>query len=276
MKAMRKALSALGLGVIMTIVGMVGSAAADVPSAAIDGKRAFEVLKGLAGTWTGIAAETNGPPASIQFLVASGGTVVEEVQFPGLAHEMRSLYYLEGGNLVMTHYCGIGNQPHMRLDTARSSANELRFRLRVGDQHGSGQGHPRALGLDPPGRSGPPRGGVDRLLRSEAGRLSPLLPEPGPLRGRRSGRRREVAGNDDVGRPAPRTPSARRGTSPSAARASRPARPRRRRARRCSERGPRSRATASRGACPGSRRRSRSMATSRAVREASEISRDGL
>jgi hypothetical protein len=127
MKAMGKALSALGLGVVVTILGMVGSAGADAASTPIDGKRAFEVLKGLAGTWSGIAGETNGPPASIQFLVASGGTVVEEVQFPGLAHEMRSLYYLEGGNLVMTHYCGIGNQPHMRLDTARSSANELVF-----------------------------------------------------------------------------------------------------------------------------------------------------
>jgi hypothetical protein len=126
MKTMGKALTALGLGATMMFVGVVRSAGADVPSTPIDGKRAFEVLKGLAGTWTG-APEANGPASSIQFLVASGGTVVEEVQFPGLPHEMRSMYYMEGGNLVMTHYCGMGNQPHMRLDTAKSSTSELVF-----------------------------------------------------------------------------------------------------------------------------------------------------
>lgn len=40
---------------------------------------------------------------------------------------MRSLYYMEGNDLVMTHYCGIGNQPHMRLDTAESTPSQLVF-----------------------------------------------------------------------------------------------------------------------------------------------------
>ena len=101
-------------------------AAGDGP---IEGKKAFELLKGLAGQWTDPEAKPGapGPVKSIQFMIASGGTVVEEVQFPGSPHEMRSLYYMEGNDLVMTHYCGIGNQPHMRLDTAKSTPSQLVF-----------------------------------------------------------------------------------------------------------------------------------------------------
>ncbi|MFI5184182.1 MAG: hypothetical protein ACHQNV_07285 [Vicinamibacteria bacterium] len=100
-------------------------AASDTP---VDGKKAFELLKGLAGQWSDKEAKAGeGPVPSIQFLIASGGTVVEEVQFPGSPHEMRSLYYMDGNELVMTHYCGMGNQPHMRLDTAKSSTSQLVF-----------------------------------------------------------------------------------------------------------------------------------------------------
>jgi hypothetical protein len=41
-----------------------------------------------------------------------------ETLFPGSPHEMRSVYFLDGGELVLTHYCAMGNQPRMKLSPA--------------------------------------------------------------------------------------------------------------------------------------------------------------
>jgi hypothetical protein len=49
------------------------------------------------------------------------------VQFPGTDHEMVSVYFLDGDELVAKHYCAMGNQPEMKLDAKSSSPNELVF-----------------------------------------------------------------------------------------------------------------------------------------------------
>jgi hypothetical protein len=41
-----------------------------------------------------------------------------ETLFPGTPHEMRSVCFLDGGELVLTHYCAMGNQPRMKLSPA--------------------------------------------------------------------------------------------------------------------------------------------------------------
>ncbi len=50
-----------------------------------------------------------------------------ETMNPGTDHEMINMYYLDGDELVLTHYCSAGNQPHMKLDRMASSATELKF-----------------------------------------------------------------------------------------------------------------------------------------------------
>jgi len=95
---------------------------------AVDGKAAFERLKSLAGTWQGQAG--HGQPteaATVTYRVASGGSVVEETLFPGTPHEMISMYHLVDGELVLTHYCSMANQPRMRLDREASSPDRLVF-----------------------------------------------------------------------------------------------------------------------------------------------------
>ena len=79
--------------------------------------RAAEVARGHLAGPGGPRAPTSGPRSS--YRVASGGSVVQETLFPGSPHEMISMYHLAGGQLVMTHYCAMGNQPRMKLDTAR-------------------------------------------------------------------------------------------------------------------------------------------------------------
>lgn len=94
---------------------------------AIDGKAAFEKLKTLTGTWSGPIGTAGGPKGRISYEVISGASVVMEVLFPGEPHEMRSMYHLDKGDLIMTHYCSGGTQPHLRLSKSASTPDRLVF-----------------------------------------------------------------------------------------------------------------------------------------------------
>ena len=87
-------------------------------------RAAFERLKTLAGHWNG---SMQGQTYSLDYRVASGGSVVMATLFPGTDHEMITMFHMDGNELVATHYCSGGNQPHMRFDAASSTADELRF-----------------------------------------------------------------------------------------------------------------------------------------------------
>src|SRR5688500_8418749 len=93
-----------------------------------DGRVAFEKLKTLAGTWRGHVGAPD-RAATIEYRLVSGGTVVMETLFPGTSHEMISMYYLDGGNLLLTHFCSAGNQPQMTYDRKRSTPREFVFKF---------------------------------------------------------------------------------------------------------------------------------------------------
>ena len=59
--------------------------------------------------------------------MTGAGTALIETQFPGTGHEMTSVYHLDGDDLRMTHYCAMGNQPHVKLDRAHSRPDHLIF-----------------------------------------------------------------------------------------------------------------------------------------------------
>ena len=117
--------------VLVLAVAALGVAAMQ-PAAAqqsLDPRAAFERLKSLRrDLGEGKAGdEKAGPPATVVYRVASGGSVVQETLFPGTPHEMISMYHMADGSLVMTHYCALGNQPRMKLDLRESSADRLVF-----------------------------------------------------------------------------------------------------------------------------------------------------
>jgi hypothetical protein len=121
---------ARSLSVCAALALSVPSAAAEPTppgSGAPGAKAAFERLKALAGAWEGKAGhgERLGP-ASVRWEAISAGTAVMETLFPGTEHEMRSVYFIDGGELVLTHYCAMGNQPRMRLSST-STDRELVF-----------------------------------------------------------------------------------------------------------------------------------------------------
>jgi hypothetical protein len=93
----------------------------------ISAKQAFEKMKSLAGEWTGKAGAPGEQfDVTIQYRVTAAGSAVIETMFPGTEHEMITMYHMDGGKLLLTHYCAQGNQPRMAL-TKKSTGNLLDF-----------------------------------------------------------------------------------------------------------------------------------------------------
>ncbi len=88
---------------------------------------AFAKLKALAGTHQPSMMKADGDKTEVDYRVTAGGSAVIETMFRGEPHEMVTVYTQEGDSVVATHYCAGGNQPVLRLNAAKSTANELVF-----------------------------------------------------------------------------------------------------------------------------------------------------
>jgi len=91
------------------VVAVVMVLTATCAFAQSDAQRSFDKLKTLAGTWEGKASD--GMPVEVSFRATSGGSaLMSEI----MGHEdMITMFHLDGDRLMMTHYCGAGNQPRM-------------------------------------------------------------------------------------------------------------------------------------------------------------------
>jgi hypothetical protein len=75
----------------------------------------FERFKQLAGEWIGKGKfGDKDVDAKIVYKVTSGGSAVVETIDPGGDHEMVTVIHPDGDFLLLTHYCMLGNQPHMK------------------------------------------------------------------------------------------------------------------------------------------------------------------
>jgi hypothetical protein len=118
--------SSFGFASLLVFCTSLGAGAASAGEG-IRPEAALERLKSLAGRWEGHLATVDGPTGAVEYRVTSGGKTVMEIMFPGEEHEMVSMYYVDGSELVAKHYCAMGNQPEMKLDESSSSENELHF-----------------------------------------------------------------------------------------------------------------------------------------------------
>ena len=94
---------------------------AAVPSA--EAKQAFTLIKSLAGRWQGtVINPENGKPITMDAWIrvaSSGNSIVHEMKGagdaddPGKNDHPITMMYLDGANLVLTHYCDAGNRPRM-------------------------------------------------------------------------------------------------------------------------------------------------------------------
>jgi hypothetical protein len=88
-----------------------------------DAQKAFTKLKSLEGIWEGKAPE--GQPMKVIYHVISGGSAVMS---QAGEDSMVTVFHLDGDRLLMTHYCGAGNQPRM-VATLSQDGKTMEFKF---------------------------------------------------------------------------------------------------------------------------------------------------
>ena len=104
----RSGLAALAVAAA-SVVG--GSGPSALVAAAEAGPPSWAKLKALVGEWSGMY---EGQPARVSYRLVSNGTALLETLETPDSSEMLTLYHPDGGVLVLTHYCSLGNQTRMR------------------------------------------------------------------------------------------------------------------------------------------------------------------
>jgi hypothetical protein len=76
----------------------------------------LEQFKQLAGEWVGKEVGGEGHEVHVKYKVTANGSAVVETLFPDTEHEMVSIIHRDGDDLLLTHYCALGNQPRMKAE----------------------------------------------------------------------------------------------------------------------------------------------------------------
>jgi hypothetical protein len=90
--------------------------------AASGAQSAFDQLKSLAGTWEGKGPD--GKTVEVDYRVTSGGSALMSEIKGG--EDMITMFHMDNDRLLMTHYCGAGNQPRMQA-TASPDGKSITF-----------------------------------------------------------------------------------------------------------------------------------------------------
>src|SRR5206468_8418332 len=123
----------LALFVFLSAVALLGYAAdekkADRQSA---GKSpGLEKFKQLAGEWVGKeigGGQGGGQEVRAIYKVTSAGSAIVETLLPGGEHEMVTVIHADGDDLALTHYCALGNQPHMKTK-GKTDGDKIAFKF---------------------------------------------------------------------------------------------------------------------------------------------------
>jgi len=113
--------------ILIAVALMAGLAGSRHVVAAGDSAEAFARLKTLVGHWEEQKASENKSTLDIE-LTAGGTALLEKFRMveQGKPVEMVTMYYLDGGQIKLTHYCMAGNQPTM-LGTYAPETKTLTF-----------------------------------------------------------------------------------------------------------------------------------------------------
>jgi hypothetical protein len=85
-------------------------------------QKTFDKLKTLDGMWEG--KDPQGQDVKVSYRSTSGGSaLMSEIMGK---EDMITMFHLDGDRVLMTHYCGVGNQPRMKA-TASPDGKTITF-----------------------------------------------------------------------------------------------------------------------------------------------------
>ena len=113
---MKKLVSFTIIILVGFVLGILTANAGEYQKAPVTHSSDFDKMKELVGVWEGKADMGKGMETiKATYELTSAGNAIVERLFVGQPHEMVTVYYDFKGKLGMTHYCSLGNQPHMEL-----------------------------------------------------------------------------------------------------------------------------------------------------------------
>jgi hypothetical protein len=124
----------VSLPALLLLLGTVALAQSDAPKAQTDSpkiqteaQKSFAFLKTLAGSWEGPITTSPETPAVAGKAMrvwlretSRGNAVLHEMKLEGIPDDPITMFYLDDGRLLLTHYCDAGNRPRM---AAKASAD---------------------------------------------------------------------------------------------------------------------------------------------------------
>jgi hypothetical protein len=121
----------------LTAVATLIVLSASLVVAESDAHKSFDLLKGLEGNWAG--KNQQGQPIQVTFRQTAGGSALMSEILGRGPENMITMFHMDGDRLLMTHYCGAGNQPRMKVIS--SNAKSVSFEFFDGTNIGPGDGH---------------------------------------------------------------------------------------------------------------------------------------
>ena len=116
--------------VLLSAVALLGYADEKKARPAAEKSPGLEKFKQLAGEWVGKEAsgKESGQEVHVIYKVTSAGSAVVETILPGGEHEMVTVIHQDGDDLALTHYCALGNQPHMKTK-GKTDGDKIAFKF---------------------------------------------------------------------------------------------------------------------------------------------------
>jgi hypothetical protein len=124
-------MKSIKLGSIMAIFFvLVQGHALNIAGQSTPASAGFERLKSLAGVWEGTTSQGGKEiPVNTSFRLVSDNSVVMNDLMRGTPHEMVTMFHMNGGELMATHYCAAHNQPRF-LMASSSNPKVLDFEFK--------------------------------------------------------------------------------------------------------------------------------------------------
>jgi|GEM_PF-545681 len=84
-------------------------------------------FKAMVGDWNADLDGDGTSDAVVTYRLIANKSTVVETMFAGSDHEMITVFTMDGPDLVLTHYCALGNQPHLKATSIKPEAIAFEF-----------------------------------------------------------------------------------------------------------------------------------------------------